>query len=153
MGCDIHIWCEGFNGEEWRALDLVPNDTFTHPDGTVDYLWKGIPTVRNYATFYFLAGVRERDQDYDPVFAKRGWPSPSCPSHTFNCTDYDDWYHSPTYFTLHEALDAPWEGKPELEKSGFLQWILDLSKDSICTFGSNAPLTPDQIRIIIAFSA
>jgi hypothetical protein len=66
MGCDIHLWVEVFDGNQWQFAH-----TFSDRNGIVS--WDEPYTARDSSLFALLAGVRA-DGTFPPIAPPRGVP-------------------------------------------------------------------------------
>lgn len=107
MGCDIHLWYERKTNDSWQDVS-VPVDE-----------WKAGPLDhRSYATFGFLADVRNYSA-ITPICEPRGWPTDF--KHTKpDREEYDPWYrddegymfdeyHSHSWLSIKELLDYDYD--------------------------------------------
>lgn len=116
MGCDSHpiIEVRRRNGK-WGLIDskhkyykLLDKEGATYED--VEAAKPSFIRVlgnRNYTLFAILAGVRNYSS-IKPWFEERGFPEDVCKATVKEIPDDSD-YHSHTYFTVQELIDAPWK--------------------------------------------
>jgi hypothetical protein len=135
MGTDIHLWVE------YKLQDGSWN-----PAGAEGEYYDG---VRSIPLFALLADVRiSRNWDYSgsaPIAPLRGFPadlSEEVRQYMQVGAIYAE-LHSPTWYTLTEMLNYDW---PE-----DLAWFKDENLRDISRLCYCTGLTPDDVRIVIAF--
>lgn len=132
MGCDIHLHFEKKNSAGvWEKLHV--------PEAL-------IPDDRDYRVFTFLAGVRPTD-GIKPQFALRGIPKDSSVLRSY----FGDDYHSFTYATFLEIMDAPWErwGLNETYFYIFCCYVFP----RVCASGVFSNEEERNIRIVMGFDS
>lgn len=175
MGCDIHSKIEIRDSVDspWRAggPDPFHTDTlgggYTHTCGMLEM-------GRSYSQYAVLAGVRNYS-DVMPLWAGRGLPSDS--------PDAEDWfqdgyYHSPTWFTLHEIMMIDWDAPCEDRRvtrevagitdggqtcepgQGRMTTYRDMVGESffrdvetLRAWAERQDIEPENVRVIIAFDS
>lgn len=111
MGCDIHTLVEIRQPSphgKWEALmtPVFPYEYFDHsrPISQWNQPFTHRPyEVRNYAVFAVLADVRN-SHSLTPMSVPRGIPQDASEVWREECKDVD--YHSHTWFTVQELVDA-----------------------------------------------
>lgn len=116
MGCDIHLYCEGYINGKWINIDRWHRETgwpeiaVAEKEGftPVDLL----DGARDYGLFYLLAGVRGREEDnsYPPIAAPRGlpeqWDALLSGEYDYGELEDHDMFHHASYLTLRELKDS-----------------------------------------------
>jgi hypothetical protein len=103
MGCDIHLYVEKREGDNWVSADTWEQDEggFFVPYKKQYYL------DRNYSLFSILANVRN-DHGFIPISEPKGLPKDASREvETLSKGYYPD-CHSFSWFTLRELLDYDW---------------------------------------------
>jgi len=117
MGCDIHLHPEVQDNGTWCRVTDYPRHVFDaslpcnverdafdrwHADLVDSGEWN---MGRNYRFFARLAGVRNYDNEYQPLFELRGTPADVSPSTKTTCSQWGMNAHSHTWATVRELLD------------------------------------------------
>lgn len=117
MGCDIHMYVEYRNDNNWRPGDYFVKDGDWADDNGFER--KEIHGGRNYSLFSTLAGVRDYSEKIVPVSEPKGIPDDAC---RYTKKQFNEWgsdAHTPSYLTLSE-LKAYQDGHPVLHHSGLI---------------------------------
>ena len=120
MGCDIHLFCEGYLNVKWINID-----NWYRKDGWAKYMVtenQGFHYInlieghRDYHLFYLLAGVRRDDEEesYPSIARPKGLPKDMDPlikkyQETVYGTNFEDESlecHHVSYLTLKEIKDS-----------------------------------------------
>lgn len=122
MGCDIHLFTEGFlkkypnqekvwiNIDQWYRQDGLAEIMLTENEG-FDYT-DLIGGNRDYGLFYLLAGVRGREEEksYPPIAHPKGLPKQMDALIRKFATEYTEQenidFHDASYLTLKELKDS-----------------------------------------------
>jgi hypothetical protein len=107
MGCDIHIYCERYDGGRWVHCD-TGDDLY---DGRNYTLFAALADVRNRTgdAYSFAGGVSCDGGDPIPVIQPpKGIPDDVCQEIREHIDGGGE--HSHSYYTLQELLDFDWHG-------------------------------------------
>jgi len=155
MGCDIHMYVEKKEKDNWVKVGDVFDNPYYEPEGP-DYSWNTPKTDqpysgRNYDLFAILADVRngygfagcDTGNAVEPIDYPRGLPD-DVSKEIQVCSD--EWGcdgHSHSYFTIREILDHNWSKKKVhrgwVDMDGYSSY-LDNGKPSSWCGGVHGPL-------------
>lgn len=113
MGCDIHIYVEKKNNNQWEAM-ARPEDWKYGFDKFRNWFWY----ERNYDLFAILADVRNPG-DLEPIALPRGLPDDVSDLVSRAAPGTIETPHSHSWFSLQELLSWDWD-KPAGEKRGYV---------------------------------
>jgi hypothetical protein len=107
MGCDIHLYVEQYNGNYWKKVNKIFDDSYF---GKTDSPYYG----RNYTLFALLNDVRN-DGNVEPFNITDELPFDISNELLSMFEKEEDFYHSPGVYTLKQIWDFNWDEEITLE--------------------------------------
>jgi hypothetical protein len=143
MGCDIHLYVEKYNGNNWEAAD-----TFEKVEYGDDCLTVSAPYYhgRNYNLFAILAGVRNGN-NHIPITLPKGLPHNVCKEVKNQFEFWDSDAHSTSFFSVKELLDFDWTRSTihsgVVSMHAFAKWKF------LGEYGENYPAPPEYAGAVM----
>jgi len=131
MGCDIHLYVEKKDGDDWISAEEWEIDE----DGRLNVKdWHRFDVGRNYRLFAMLADVRngrgfagiDTGDRVNPIDEPRGIPDDVSPQVYQKYQSWSDDGHSHSYFTVQELLEYDWtqsvKNRGVISAGGYAAW-------------------------------
>ncbi len=150
MGCDIHIYEEGFKDGVWHLIKGDTNPNLDPDKDEYEEFWEG----RNYTLFGLIAGVRDSGaRAFDAV----GFPDDAAPETKEAYSWWGGDCHTPSHLYFEELTDFVMNKREKYTKfyypnDDWVDWTFDILEEWVQQMGYDVK-GYDDIRLVFWFDS